>query len=102
MIKKAASKGELDDLHSKVARIMGSALDAQQKELDDYLQDDTGIVEKPVTSAPLLGVITKFLSDNSVTCVPDDSAELSDLQKRLADKKRRNVGNIVPFEKDAV
>lgn len=112
MTKKAASEGTLGALHSKVAKIMTGALDVYDTEQELYLKqaemikehaDDPELVDKlagmtaPQPNASLLSVITKFLSDNQITCVAEESAELSDLQKSLEERKktRRKVGNVV-------
>lgn len=54
----------------------------------------------PEVSPAMLGAMTKFLSDNKITCLPEESNEMSELAKTLAQKRtrRRAVGNVVPFE----
>ena len=101
MAKTAASEDVLGALHSKVATVMTRALDqlgrAQERYEEAVDADPTNlelIALKPETPAALLGVMTKFLSDNKITCVPEESKEVSELAERLKNKRRR-VGNIV-------
>lgn len=82
MSKKAATEGELAELHSKVARAMSELLTTDP-------------------NPALLGVITKFLKDNEITAVIDESEEMTDLAKKLAEKKQRKaVGNVIPMAMD--
>lgn len=92
----AAKEGLLGNLHNKVARVMVNALDVHEKAQENYLKSEDEDAIEPVLSAPLLGVITKFLNDNKITCVPEESAGLSELEERLKNKRnRRAVGNVV-------
>lgn len=112
MTKKAATESTLGALHSKVAKIMTGALEVYDTEQELYLKsasmvidnaDDPELVSQlagliaPQPNASLLSVITKFLSDNQITCVAEESEEMSDLQKALDERKktRRQVGNVV-------
>lgn len=56
------------------------------------------LAEQSDASPALLTVITKFLKDNDITAVVEESKELSDLDKRLSEKRqRRTVGNVIPI-----
>lgn len=96
MTTKAATEGDLGALHSKVAKVMANAL-SNIETAQELFEENPEAVDRPEVSAPLLGVITKFLNDNKISCVPEESEELSDLAKRLENKrqKRRQVGNVV-------
>jgi len=94
MTTKAATEEVLGELHGKVATVMTGALATIEKAQDAYLKAESPTGAAPEVSAPLLGVITKFLNDNKITCVPAESTDMSDLAKRLANK-RKSVGNVV-------
>lgn len=106
MTERAASETVLGELHSKVARVMTQALDVYDTAQEIYLNtardkiEEGQVIPEPVLSAPLLGVMTKFLADNKISCVPADSKELSDLEKRLKSKRKRvaSVGNVVHLD----
>lgn len=111
MSKNAATEKQLGELHAKVAQVMTKAIVQieQAQSLFDATSDEqkmeTGQIDPPTLSAPLMSVMTKFLSDNSITCAPEASAELSGLERALAAKKsaagRRRVGNVVhAFDED--
>ena len=116
MTKNAASESALGDLHSKVARVMNSALDqmdTQQEVFDGLVAnakeagDDELLIaalgHKVEVNASLISVITKFLSDNKISCAPEDSEELSNLARTLQEKRksrRKTVGNVVHILED--
>ena len=104
MSKGAATESSLGELHAKVAKVMTRAIDqiGQAQDLYEAIPDEQkqeqGLIDPPALSAPLMGVMTKFLADNSITCAPAESDELSGLAQALASKKakqRRQVGNVV-------
>lgn len=108
MTVKAATEEELAGLHSKIAKVMVRSLDNIEKaqivyesmELEQIKELD---LRPPELSAPLIGVITKFLNDNKITCVPAESQELSDLATKLEqkrNKRRVSVGNVVHLEQE--
>lgn len=112
MTKQTATDKELSKLHKKVAKAMLQQLDdaeEAQKLLDrKYFDDEENEVfipedvrmflKKCVSASPaLLTAITKFLKDNEITCQVDESDEMSDLQKRLANKQRKSVSNVIPI-----
>lgn len=106
MTDKAASETALGELHGKVAKVMANALTtveiAQDMFIDDpkaFKDDDGRIKDLPVVSAPLLTVITKFLADNKISCVPEESSAVSELEQRLKAKRRR-IGNVVHLSDD--
>ena len=113
MTTNAASEQELGNLHNKVAKVMVRALNQFEKAQDVFdatlvnAEDNPdSIMERPEISPALLGVMTKFLNENKITCTPEQSESMSELEKTLADKRtrrrpRRQVGNVVhmdPFE----
>lgn len=101
MTVKAASEGALGELHNRVANVMKGALDVYDAAQRDYLDKvdtgDTQDVIVPEVNASLLSVITKFLSDNSITCVPEESDAVTGLAASLKEKraKRKSVTNVV-------
>ncbi len=111
MASNAATEAALGELHSKVAKVMTGALEtidiAQEvykHQAEQVFADPESIIpiEKPPGVSPaLLGAITKFLSDNSITCAPGESKELSELESTLERKRRkRTVGNVIHLELD--
>lgn len=108
MAKTAASEEILGMLHAKVAKVMLGALEqieSSQKAYDDMLADvvqdtvDEVVSKRPELSASLISAITKFLADNKITCNPAEDEAVSGLEARLANKrKRKAVGNVIPFD----
>ena len=103
MTKKTATDKQLGELHGVLAERMKLALesaDSAQYLLDEFAEDlPTPVIEyleKQTAASPaLLTAVAKFLKDNSITCAVEDSAEMTDLQKRLKEKQRRKkVGNV--------
>lgn len=98
-----ATDKELGKLHAKVAQVMLKALESSDTAgllLDEFMDElpekVVDFLEKQVTVNPaLLQAVTKFLKDNEVTCQIDEDESMSDLQKRLAEKRtRKSVGNV--------
>lgn len=100
MTVKAAKEQVLGDLHSKVAKVMHNALDVIDAQQEEFLRGTHEDTEAPAVNSSLLSVITKFLADNKITCVPEESQEVSELAERLKNKKRRRVGNVVHLHED--
>lgn len=115
MSNSAATEDALGELHNKVAKVMTNALnqiEAAQDHFDVLEQQlDAGDVSdpdkvadvlkaRPDVSPALLSAMTKFLADNHITC-NDTKGAASGLKDTLDKKRRRSVGNVVPFEKDA-
>lgn len=101
----AATEKELSELHKKVAKVLLRKLDSADqaaflllKHTDDETplpEDIREYLEEQMDASPaLLTVITKFLKDNDITAVIDESKELSDLDKALAEKRKRRVGGV--------
>lgn len=97
MSKNAATEGALGELHAKVAKVMSRAIDqidTAQVLYDatpDEVKQERGDLDPPTLSAPLMGVITKFLADNSITCAPEQSEEMSGLERALTEKKNKRA-----------
>lgn len=95
MSKNAASEADLGTLHGKVAAVMTRAIaqieqaQAVYEAIPDDVKVEQVLIEPPALSAPLMGVITKFLSDNSITCAPEASTEMSGLERALAAKAEK-------------
>lgn len=104
MTKGPASESALGDLHSKVAKVMANALDNIQKQQDAYetaepTEDMPAIA--PELNPALLSVMVRFLDANKITCAPETGNQMSELETRLANKrKRRSVGNVVHLHDD--
>jgi hypothetical protein len=102
---KAATEGQLGELHNKVATVLTNALKVVEKAQDRYLMEEDVPLEMPLpeVSAPLLSVAAKFLADNKITCVPEESSALTDLEAQLEAKRKRRegkrlaVGNVIPM-----
>ena len=104
MTTKAAREEELGELHSKVAKIMTNALAVVEKAQEYFLElapEELMDQEVPTVSPPLLAVITKFLNDNSITCVPEEAAGVSELEQRMQrmreQRSKRNTKDNVVF-----
>ena len=99
-----ASDKILGDLHGKLAKSMLSALessDTAQDLLTAYGEELPIEVIQFLTklssnNPALLTAVSKFLKDNDITCSIEESHELSELEIRLANKRKR-VGNVVPI-----
>lgn len=89
MAKKAATIGELEELHQLVTR---SYTERIQQDLDDGL---------PTDAATLSGA-AKFLKDNAITADPadqDDLAALRESLKRQAEERRKRGQSVVDLVK---
>lgn len=100
MTKGRATESQLGDLHNKVAQVMVNALDVVERAQDVYLDapvDSLVDAVRPEVPATLLSVITKFLSDNKITCVPEEASTGNALQGKLDGMRarRKQVGNVV-------
>lgn len=104
-----ASEKELSELHKKVANVLLKKLESADKAkalllefYDELPEEIIGFMEDQCDASPaFLTVVTKFLKDNNITAVVEDSKELSELDKRLAEKRqRRVVGNVIPMNDD--
>ena len=84
MTKRAATLGELQELHRLIA-----------KSLNQRIEQDIG--DNIPTDAATLGAAIKFLKDNSVTADPADADDLGALRDKLAKqaKERRERGSNV-------
>lgn len=97
----------LGELHGRLANAMLASLDASEKAaalLDEYSDELPGAVQaflvKTADSNPaLLTAIAKFLKDNAITCAIEDSEEMSELEQRLRNKRKR-VGNVIPITEE--
>ncbi len=75
MAKGASTEQSLGNLHNKVTELF-------VKVLDEY--ESTPELANPA----MLGAITKFLKDNSISLESEALDELSEMEERLAAKKR--------------
>ena len=91
---------ELNELHVRVAKHMARALEQNEQaaslleEFPDLPFPVADFLERAAQDNPaLLTVITKFLKDNSITAAPEESKDLSDVQ-RLLNQKRERLNSI--------
>lgn len=84
MTKRAATLGELQELHRLIARSLNQRI---EQDIEDNIPTD----------AATLGAAIKFLKDNSVTADPADADDLGALREKLAKqaKERRERGSNV-------
>ena len=84
MTKRAATLGELQELHSLIAKSLNRRI---EQDIEDNIPTD----------AATLGAAIKFLKDNSVTADPADADDLGALRDKLAKqaKERRERGSNV-------
>lgn len=103
-----ANDKELGELHGKLAKSMLAALNASETAkilLDQYSHELPAEVVKFLlghadANPSLLTAVAKFLKDNQITCAVSDSEEMSELEKRLKNKKRVSVGNVTHITDD--
>lgn len=100
MATKAASESVLGELHRKIAKVMSDSLEVVEVAQSRYLENENEVDVPPTVPAALLGVMVKFLADNSITCAPEESTELTELEKKLEARKskRRTVGNVAVLD----
>lgn len=105
---KKATDVELGELHALLARAMKDALQASTEAQDLLDACIDGGEELPVAveaylsraasaNPALLTAISKFLKDNNITAAVEDNEDMSELQKRLKDKRKNSVGNVIPM-----
>ena len=84
MTKRAATLGELQELHRLIAKSLNQRI---EQDIEDNIPTD----------AATLGAAIKFLKDNSVTADPADADDLGALRDKLAKqaKERRELGSNV-------
>jgi hypothetical protein len=93
MAKGASTEARMGTLHNKITELFLkilskydddlAAMDNAEDELIDGLMAE-GMMPNPA----MLGAITKFLKDNSITLESEALDELSEMEERLASKKR--------------
>lgn len=95
----------LGELHGRLAKSMLQALSASESAQALLDEHDGELPESVVsflsktagTNPSLLTAISKFLKDNDITCAIEDNDEMSELEERLKNKRKR-VGNVVPID----
>ena len=110
----SAKESKLGALHDKMATVMGAALDqveTQQQVYDLAMskakeEEDMDLIpiSEPNINPALLSVIERFLSNNNITCLPEEGNVMGELEQKLAAKKerraKRQVGNVVHLHED--
>ena len=85
MTKRAATLGELQELHRLIAKSLNQRI---EQDIEDNIPTD----------AATLGAAIKFLKDNSVTADPADADDLGALRDKLAkqaEERRERGSNVV-------
>jgi len=103
-----ANDKDLGILHGKLAGMMNKALDSSDEAellLDTYKDELPGevidyLLKQKNYSPSLFTAVAKFLKDNDITAVIEDKPEMSDLERRLANKKRKSVGNVTSLHEE--
>ena len=92
----AAETKELNALHAKLAQHMARALEQQDTakllitDFPDLPEPVIKFLENAASDNPaLMTVIAKFLKDNSITSAPEESKDLTEIQKLLKNKRSR-------------
>ena len=103
MAKGAANENALGSLHAKITAVFIKVLSTYEKRLEAMDAIDPSEIEDEMIQAlfaddampnpAMLGAITKFLKDNSISFDTEAIAELSDQERRLAER-RKNRGNL--------
>lgn len=103
MAKGAANEKALGGLHSKLAGVFIKVLERYETQMDavDALKNgelehemlDELLSQDTMPNPAMLSAISKFLKDNEIMYDTEEVQQLSDLERRLADrrKKRENV-----------
>lgn len=104
MAKGAATENALGGLHSKLAGVFIKVLERYETQMDAVQALKDGQIESDMLdellsadtmpNPAMLSAISKFLKDNEIMYDTEEVQQLSDLERRLADK-RKNRSNIV-------
>lgn len=85
MSKGAAKENKLASLHDVLATVLIKQLGEVSVDTDE----DTGEQTQFFTATPaLLTACMKFLKDNDITCVPDETSSVQTLKDQLAERKQ--------------
>jgi hypothetical protein len=98
MTKRAASEDALGELHNKVTQVMKRALEIAEERMEPKEVSDEDEIILPADINPaLLGAVTNFLKQNSITADTGAIQELSATERRLKEKAERR-GNVVSLQ----
>lgn len=102
--RKSATEDTLGELHSVVAKVMINALDNVEKaqvKFDEALDEmdpvEAAALVRPDIAPAFLSAAIKFLADNKITCQPIEGTGTNALADKLAARRRKTVGNVVPM-----
>lgn len=94
----------LGDLHGQLAKSMIANLNASNgaeallEEHDDLPDDVVEFLKKvSCTNPAFFTAVSKFLKDNDITCLVEESDDMTELEERLKNKRKR-VGNVIPID----
>lgn len=79
MAKNAASEGALGELHATVAKVLTNAIQSEE------------------VNAAMLGAAITFLKNNNITANAEHNAELGELARALADKRKAGKERLSDF-----
>ncbi len=92
MAKNSANEATLGNLHAKVAGVFTKILDTYEQRIDNPPMDDDGDPMPEVEPNPaMMGAITKFLKDNSISFDTEEIAALSDTEQRLVQRRKQRA-----------
>lgn len=99
-----ATDDTLSELHKKLAQAFLQAIDNKDEAVGLLIEyPDLPVPVKlflervGIDNPALLTAATKFLKDNQITAVIDDSEETSELERRLKNKRMRTA-DVIPLE----
>lgn len=93
-----ASESQVAATHSRVTRVINKVLEIYEERLEAYSESEAELFVEP--SPAFLTVATRFLKDNQITCAPEDNEEVSELQKRLNEKRgKKRLASVSPLQK---
>ena len=97
MAKGASTEARMGKLHNKLTELFLNILNKYENDLTamDNAEDEVGdqlldglMAEGMMPNPAMLGAITKFLKDNSISLESEKLDELSEMEERLQAKKR--------------
>ena len=110
MAKGSANEKALGSLHSKITAVFQKVLARYEARLDTIDQIKSGEMETEmlaelmddaaIPNPAMLSAITKFLKDNDISFDTEQLEELSDQERRLAERRkgRANLGNLTSLQ----
>jgi len=88
MAKGASTEGRMGVLHNKMTELFLKILQKYEAGMDIEGELIDAMSDNVAPNPAMLGAITKFLKDNSITMDTEQLDELSEMEERLANKRR--------------